>query len=52
MIIEKRIEELEQYIAFFPNSKLTPIFQNEINYLNAILNHESKENIEHLKSLL
>lgn len=32
-----RIEELETYIQNFPNSKLAPIMQNELNHLNSIL---------------
>ena len=32
-----RIEELEEYIQNFPNSKLAPIMQNEIDYLNSLL---------------
>ncbi len=32
-----RIEELEEYIQNFPESKLTPIFQKEIDFLNSLL---------------
>lgn len=52
MIINERIEELQTYIDNFPHSKLAPVFQKEINFLTAILSHESKEKIEYLKSLL
>ena len=51
-IIRKRIEDLENYIANFPDSMLASIHQNEINYLTAILNYKSKEEIEYLRSLL
>jgi len=50
--IRKRIADLQEYIKNFPNSKLSPIFQNEINYLTAILDLKSKEEINYLKSLL
>ena len=32
-----RIAELETYIQNFPESKLVPIFQKELNYLKALL---------------
>lgn len=32
-----RIEELDEYIANFPESKLVPIMQNEIAYLKTLL---------------
>ena len=51
-IIMNRIEELESYIQNFPNSRLVRCFQNEINYLTAILEHRSLKEIEYLKSLL
>ena len=51
-IIMNRIEELEVYIQNFPNSRLVRCFQNEINYLTAILEHRSLKEIEYLKSLL
>ena len=33
----ERIEELYEYIQLFPNSKLAPIMQKEIDYLNSRL---------------
>lgn len=35
--ILNRIEELDEYIQNFPDSKLAPICQKEINYLNSLL---------------
>lgn len=35
--ILERIEELEEYIYNFPDSKLAPIHQKEIDFLNSLL---------------
>ena len=32
-----RLEELYSYLQNFPNSELSPIFQREIDYLEALL---------------
>jgi hypothetical protein len=34
--IFNRIEELTEYINNFPNSKLTPIFKKEVEYLETL----------------
>jgi hypothetical protein len=51
-LIKERVNDLETYIVNFPDSPLVRIHQNELNYLKAILNYKSREEIEQLKSLL
>ena len=38
----ERVEELNEYIHNFPESRLVPIHQKEVNYLNALLAHDYK----------
>ena len=40
-----RIEELEEYIQNFPDSKLAPIMQEEIDYLNSLRGIRSEDKI-------
>ena len=35
-IVYNRIEELSEYITNFPESKLTPIFKKELEYLETL----------------
>lgn len=51
LIISDRIEELNEYIQNFPDSRLTPIHQKEIDYLTALLEYDY-DKAEKLKALL